>query len=437
MNTNFIWLIPLGAVTLLALTVLLVYYFYHLLKNLSESLTQNHHVLKEEFFKTTLSQQQLVNESLQKITEKSHEQNANNNLRLQSTMRENLNELDRQLKDALIRTSDHLTKQFDLLTKHTQTQILKISENVDKRLHEGFSHSSETFANVLKRLTIIDEAQKKISDLSSNVISLQEILADKRSRGAFGEIQLKTLLCNVLPQKSYSLQHTLSNGTRADCIVFLPKPTGNVVIDAKFPLENYKIMTDLDQPSSIKDKAKQQFTIDIKKHIQSIASKYILPGETADGAVMFIPAEAVFAEIHAHHPDVVEKAYQSRVWMASPTTMMAILTTASAALKDSATRQQIHLIQEHLQLLAKDFVRFEQRMDNLAKHIHKANEDVTLAHTSAKKITQRFNKIESVDLNSGSLEDQPPSPASLELETENIELTTNVTKFDEELETLS
>src|SRR3972149_10629159 len=164
MNTNFIWLIPLGAVTLLALTVLLVYYFYHLLKNLSETLTQNHHVLKEEFFKTTLSQQQLVNESLQKITEKSHEQNANNNLRLQSTMRENLNELDRQLKDALVRSSDHLTKQFDLLTKHTQTQILKISENVDKRLHEGFSHSSETFANVLKRLTIIDEAQKKISD---------------------------------------------------------------------------------------------------------------------------------------------------------------------------------------------------------------------------------------------------------------------------------
>ncbi len=172
-------------------------------------------------------------------------------------------------------------------------------------------------------------------------------------------------------------------------------------IYAKFPLENYRHLMDSTLSESEKKSAEQQFKIDIRKHIQDIAEKYIIPGETADGAIMFIPAESVFAEIHAHHSELVEIAHRSKVWLVSPTTMMAILTTARAVLKDAATRKQLHIIQKHLNLLAADFERFQKRMDNLAKHIEQAHTDVNEVHTSAKKITQRFGQIEKVELNDG------------------------------------
>jgi DNA recombination protein RmuC len=202
----------------------------------------------------------------------------------------------------------------------------------------------------------------------------------------------------VLPEQHFSLQHTLSNDTRADCILFLPKPTGNIVIDAKFPLENYHKITDTKLGEADTKLASQQFKRDIKQHIQDIASKYIIPNETADGAIMFIPAEAVFAEIHAHHPDLVEASHKAKVWITSPTTMMAILTTARAVLKDDATRKQVHIIQEHLGALAKDFQRFEKRMDGLQRHIEQASDDVKQVNVSAKKITSRFSKIEKVEI---------------------------------------
>jgi DNA recombination protein RmuC len=169
------------------------------------------------------------------------------------------------------------------------------------------------------------------------------------------------------------------------------------VIDAKFPLENYKILIDNAQSDIAKREAERQFKVDIKKHIQDIAEKYILPGETADGAVMFIPAESIFAEIHAHHPDLVELAQREKVWLVSPTTMMAILTTARAVLKDAATRKEVHEIQKHLRLLADDFGRFQLRMDNLAKHIKQAQADVDQVHTSSQKISQRFLQIDKAD----------------------------------------
>jgi len=251
---------------------------------------------------------------------------------------------------------------------------------------------------------MIDEAQKKITELSSNVVSLKEILHDKRSRGAFGEVQLNALIHNMIPTQHFALQHTLSNGSRVDCILFLPDPTGNIAIDAKFPLENFRVFTDFNRSAEEKVQARQQFRQDIKKHIQTIQQKYIIPGETSDGALMFIPAEAVFSEIHAHFPDLVEYAHKARIWLASPTTLMAILTTASAVIKDCATRNQVHIIQKHLTQLANDFNRFEKRMDNLSKHIKQVNEHADEVNISARKISERFTKIEKVAIIYGYVE---------------------------------
>jgi DNA recombination protein RmuC len=293
---------------------------------------------------------------------------------------------------------ERLAKSNDQIQETLHKRLTEISGQVETRLNKGFEKTNETFTDVVKRLALIDEAQKKITELSSSVVSLQEVLNDKRSRGAFGEAQMMLQVRNALPENAFEEQYLLSNGTRVDCMLFLPEPTGNLAIDAKFPLDSYKTMMNPDAAKSDRLSAEKQFKQDIKKHINDIADKYILPGETSDGALMFIPAEAVFAEIHAHQPGLVEEAQRRRVWMVSPTTMMAVLTTARAVLKDSATRKQVHLIQEHLVRLSTDFDRFRKRMDNLSKHIQQANKDVEDVNTSARKISSRFEKIEKVEL---------------------------------------
>ena len=307
-------------------------------------------------------------------------------------------QLTQQLNSTSRANREELANNIAKLTESTDKRLMEISGQVDKRLAEGFDKTTKTFNDILKRLALIDDAQKKITELSTNVVSLQEVLADKRSRGAFGEVQLNSLIRNVLPESQFSLQHTLSNGKVADCILFLPDPTGNVVIDAKFPLESYRTMTDISADGLARKEATKQFKLDIKKHISDIASKYLIEHETAEGAVMFIPAEAVFAEIHAHHNDLVDAANKQRVWLASPTTLMAILTTARAVIKDEATRKQVHIIQAHLGELSVDFDRFKGRFNNLARHIDQAASDVKQIHTSADKISKRFTKIERVDL---------------------------------------
>ena len=293
---------------------------------------------------------------------------------------------------------ERLAKSNDQIQETLHKRLTEISGQVETRLNKGFEKTNETFTDVVKRLALIDEAQKKITELSSSVVSLQEVLNDKRSRGAFGEAQMMLQVRNALPENAFEEQYLLSNGTRVDCMLFMPEPTGNLAIDAKFPLDSYKTMMNPDVAKSDRLGAEKQFKQDIKKHINDIADKYILPGETSDGALMFIPAEAVFAEIHAHQPGLVEEAQRRRVWMVSPTTMMAVLTTARAVLKDSATRKQVHLIQEHLVRLSTDFDRFRKRMDNLSKHIQQANKDVEDVNTSARKISSRFEKIEKVEL---------------------------------------
>jgi DNA recombination protein RmuC len=320
---------------------------------------------------------------------------------LQLALSQNLGESRAAMIEKLSATTQALTGRID-------ERLDQISGRVSERLEEGFKKTNETFVNVMQRLATIDEAQKKIDGLTTNVIGLQELLGDKHSRGAFGEVQLEALVRNMLPPHAYALQATLSNRNRVDCLLELPEPTGKVAVDSKFPLENYHRMFTAGATESERASAQRQFKADLRKHIQDIGDKYIVPGETSDGAVMFVPAEAVFAEIHAYHPEIVDYALQRRVWIVSPTTLMAVLNTARAVLKDVETRKQIHIIQDELGKLGRDFVRFDDRMKKLADHIRQAHEDAQQVQISGRKISERFASIESVQLEE---RERPPLPA--------------------------
>ena len=291
-----------------------------------------------------------------------------------------------------------LIASIETLTKAVDGRLEQIGGKVSERLDEGFKKTNETFISVMERLATIDEAQKKIDGLTTNVVSLQELLGDKRSRGAFGEVQLEGLVRNVLPTSSFAMQYSLPNGTRVDCALFLPEPTGMVAVDSKFPLENYHRMFDKTLSAVEQLVVGKLFKADIKKHVDDIASKYIITDVTSDGAVMFIPAEAVFAEIHAYHQDVIDYAMAKRVWVVSPTTLMAVLNTARAVLKDVETRKQVHIIQDELGKLGKEFGRFDTRMKKLADHIRQAHEDAVDVQTTSQKISRRFAQIERVEL---------------------------------------
>lgn len=301
------------------------------------------------------------------------------------------------IQNSFRNATQHLATSIETLSKTVDGRLELIGGKVNERLDEGFKKTNETFISVMARLATIDEAQKKIDGLTTNMVSLQELLGDKRSRGAFGEVQLEGLVRNIMPPQSWEMQYTLPNGTRADCVLKLPEPTGMVAVDSKFPLENYRRMFDAASPAE-KSAAEKQFRVDIKKHVDDIGDKYIIPEVTSDGAVMFVPAEAVFAEIHAHHPDVVDYAMQRRVWIVSPTTLMAVLNTARAVMKDVETRKQVHIIKDELGKLGKEFGRFDERMKKLADHIRQAHEDAQDVHTTSQKISKRFTSIEQVEL---------------------------------------
>ncbi len=292
----------------------------------------------------------------------------------------------------------NLSDTAEKLNAKIDARLDAISNRVNERLDEGFKKTNETFVNVMQRLATIDEAQKKIETLTGSVVSLQELLGNKQSRGAFGEVQLEALVRNVLPAAAFELQYTLPNGARVDCVLRLPEPTGLVCVDSKFPLTNYHRMFEPDVNEVDRSLAQRQFRADVRKHIDDIATKYILPNETSDGAVMFVPAEAVFAEIHAYHAEVVDYANQKRVWIVSPTTLMAVLNTARAVLKDVETRKQIHVIKEALARLAVEFGRFDERLRDLARHVRQAHEDVEKIQITGGKISQQFQRIESAEL---------------------------------------
>jgi DNA recombination protein RmuC len=310
------------------------------------------------------------------------------------------------------RLGRNLADSSERLSAKIDQRLDQIAGKVNERLEEGFRKTNETFVNVMQRLATIDEAQKKIESLTGSVVSLQELLGDKRSRGAFGEVQLEALVRNVLPPAAFEFQYTLSNGTRVDCVMRLPPPTGLVPVDSKFPLENYHRMFDREADQAERALAQKQFKADIRKHVDDIARKYLIAGETSDGAVMFVPAEAVFAEIHAYHPEVVEYAIGRRVWIVSPTTLMAVLNTARAVLKDVETRRHIHIIKEELVRLGADFQRFDERMRKLAEHIRQAHQDAEDVQVSSRKISQRFQQIEAAEI------DEKPSANVVRLESE-------------------
>ena len=300
-----------------------------------------------------------------------------------------------------------LAETTQLLTGKIDERLEQISGKVNERLDEGFKKTNETFTNVMTRLATIDEAQKKIETLTGSVVSLQELLGDKRARGAFGEVQLEAIVRNALPETAFEFQYTFARGVRADCVLKLPAPTGLIAIDSKFPLENFERMF-LDGAERITAAA---FKADVRKHIDDISNKYIIPGETSDGAIMFLPAEAVFAEIHARHRDLVDYAQNKRVWITSPTTLMAVLTTAQSVIRSVETRKQIHIIKDELNKLGADFGRFQSRMDNLARHIEQAKNDVDDVHVSSRKISERFARIERVEL------DAPEQPKQRAVDT--------------------
>ena len=302
------------------------------------------------------------------------------------------------INDTMLKATTTLTQSVESLGKIVDARLEQIGGKVSERLDEGFKKTNETFISVMERLATIDEAQKKIDGLTVNMVSLQELLGDKRSRGAYGEVQLESLVRNVLPASGFKMQHTFENGARVDCALFLPQPTGIVAVDSKFPLENYHKMFDSTLPEATQNAAEKQFKADVKKHVDDIAAKYIIPNVTSDGAVMFIPAEAVFAEIHAYHPEIIDYAMIKRVWLVSPTTLMAVLNTARAVLKDVEMRKQVHIIKDELGKLSKDFERFDVRMKKLADNIRQAHENAQDVHVSSQKITNRFKQIERVEL---------------------------------------
>lgn len=342
-----------------------------------------------------LSQTQTLSQTRESVLEKLH-----------TTLAEQGKAEQALIQDTMLKATSALTQRIEQLSQVVDNRLQEISGKVSERLDEGFKKTNETFVSVMARLATIDEAQKKIDGLTTNVVSLQELLGDKRSRGAFGEVQLEALVRNVLPTSAFAMQHTFENGLRVDCALFLPEPTGTVAVDSKFPLENYHRMLDSAQAESEQALAQKLFKADVKKHIDAIATKYIIPNVTSDGAVMFIPAEAVFAEIHAYHPDLIDYAMLNRVWLVSPTTLMAVLNTARAVLKDVETRKQVHIIKDELGKLGKEFSRFDVRMKKLADHIRQAHEDAVEVHTTSQKISRRFAQIERVELQGGGVEPQ-------------------------------
>lgn len=285
----------------------------------------------------------------------------------------------------------------EMLTK----SILELNEKVDSKLNEGFKKTNETFQGILERISKIDEAQKKIEQLSTNIISLQDILSDKKSRGCFGEVQLHTILASVFGDKNdkvYELQYTLPNSSIADSVLRTPEPLGMVCIDSKFPLENYQRMMSKTISDTEREMFEKAFKSDVKKHIDAISSKYIIKDVTSDQAIMFLPAEAIFAEINAYHPDLVTYAQKKRVWLTSPTTLIATLTTIEVILRNIERDKHTKEIQIELGKLSTEFARYRTRWDSLSKSIIKVNKEVEEINTTTEKITKKFDLINKVEL---------------------------------------
>ena len=309
-------------------------------------------------------------------------------------------DITKSLGDFKYEFSKDIEKDFKSTNEVIEKRLLYLNEKVNERLDANFEKTNKTFTSILERISKIDEAQKKIDGLSNEIISLQSVLTDKKTRGIFGETNLSFILNSVFGtnDKIYKLQYTLSNSTIVDAILFAPSPLGTIGIDSKFPLEHYQIMTDNKKDKTEREAATKAFKIDVKKHIDAIKNKYIIPGETANEAIMFLPAEAIFAEINAYHPDLIEYSYKSKVWIASPTTLMSTLTVISMILKNMERDKYAKVIHEELNKLGVEFNRYRERWDKLSRSINTVSKDVEEIHTTTDKISKRFASISNVNL---------------------------------------
>ncbi len=307
----------------------------------------------------------------------------------------------KEISDFKLDFSSKLKNDFDQLNDRIEARLNNINDKVNGRLDENFEKTNKTFTNVLERLSKIDEAQKKIDGLSTDIVSLQSVLTDKKTRGIFGEVSLNNILTSVFGDKRgqiYDIQHTLSNGKIADAILYAPDPLGTIAIDSKFPLENYQKMTNINLSKTEREIATKKFKIDVKSHIDAIANKYIVIGETSDEAIMFLPAEAIFAEINAYHSELIEYAFSKKVWITSPTTLMSSLSVIQMVLKNIQRDKYAKVIHEELNKLGLEFSRYKDRWDKLSRSIDSVNKDIKDIHTTTEKITKRFNDISSVEI---------------------------------------
>jgi len=307
--------------------------------------------------------------------------------------------------------AERVQAQERAISKTLDERLSHLSQRLGENLNQHAFKNSETMSALHERLAVIDTAQKNLTELSSKVLGLQDILSNKQARGAFGEIQLNDLVQNALPPSAYDFQVTLSNGKRVDCLLKLPNPPGPIAVDSKFPLESYQNLMEA-KDDITKVQAGRAFAADILKHVKDIAERYVITGETAESALMFLPSEAVYAELHANFRNVVEESYKRRVWIVSPTTMMATLNTIRAVLKDAQMREQAGLIQKEVAIMMDDVARLDQRVENLQKHFDQTTRDVDQIRTSTKKVISRGEKIRNVELgeDSPAEELEPPKP---------------------------
>ena len=290
----------------------------------------------------------------------------------------------------------HATSQSQL-SRTLDERLANVAKRVGDALNDQSTRNQTALGDLKERLAVIDRAQQNIAKLSTQVVGLQDILSNKQARGAFGEIQLNDLVRDQLPPSAYEFQATLSNGRRVDCLLKQPNPPGAIAIDAKFPLEGYHALRQATDDKA-RGLARRAFGTDILKHVNDIAERYIIPGDTAESALMFLPSEAVYAELHAELPEIVAQSYQRRVWIVSPTTLMALLTTIRAVMKDVQMREQAGLIQIEVQKMLQDVRRLDTRVGNLQRHFDQANEDLRQIRITTEKVDKRAERIDALQL---------------------------------------
>jgi len=283
------------------------------------------------------------------------------------------------------------------LRRALDTRLTQVTTQMNDNLRKENKDNRTALEGLKERLAVIDAAQKNISELSGQMVTLQEVLSNKQARGAFGEIQLNDLIVSALPPNAYSFQCKLSNGKIADCLLTLPNPPGPIAIDSKFPLEGYQALCAA-QGAAARMQAGRVFSSHVARHVKDISDRYIVPGETADSALMFLPSEAIYAELHANFRAVVEGAFRKRVWIVSPTTLMATLNTVRAVLKDTRMREQAGVIQVEVGRLANDVGRLDDRVQKLQRHFELASDDVRQIRISTEKVARQATRIEEVEM---------------------------------------